>query len=324
MVIIEVLLAIVNMWDSDTAIMKPISMSYGTIGLWIFGAMLVSSLSEVAYAQLSVATGALQQQMQQQQQSLPNITTDGGLSASVAKPNYNAGDTVVINGTVAKYNPTRPSFVVVEVMDPKERMVEDGRPSISGGGTFRFTFTAGENIPFEPNHCMLLSGEYKVIVRCTPPSIGTLPEREQVELGFYYNNGSATITPDATQEQLLPPNPSPTPAPEEEGQQQSLVQEPPVQPQPRQRQPQQLQEQPLTTTTTTQTTNQTAATNATTTTTTNNTTIITTLVWNPGEEPQNIGGRPIGGEEVQQLSPENIQYQQTDPAFAKLAQTTAN
>jgi hypothetical protein len=67
MAIIEVLLAIANMWDSDTMIMKSVSMLYGTIGLWIFGAMLASSSSEVAYAQLSGATGALQQQQQQQQ-----------------------------------------------------------------------------------------------------------------------------------------------------------------------------------------------------------------------------------------------------------------
>ena len=65
------------------------------------------------------------------------------------------------------------------------------------------------------------------------------------------------------------------------------------------------------TTTTTNVTNTTAAgaaaaaTNATTT-----TGIITNLTWFDGR--------------VDQLSPENIQYQHTDPAFAKLAQTTAN
>jgi hypothetical protein len=51
----------------------------------------------------------------------------------------------------------------------------------------------------------------------------------------------------------------------------------------------------------------TAATNATTTSTG---TIITNLTWFDGK--------------VDQLSPENIQYQQTDPAFARLAQTTAD
>jgi hypothetical protein len=71
------------------------------------------------------------------------------------------------------------------------------------------------------------------------------------------------------------------------------------------------------------------ATNATA--TTSNTTIITTLVWNPGDEPEIIGGAEfggpeisLGGERVIQLIPQNIQYQQTDPAFAKLAQTTAD
>lgn len=63
------------------------------------------------------------------------------------------------------------------------------------------------------------------------------------------------------------------------------------------------------TTTTTNVTNTTAAgaaaTNATTTTST-----ITNLTWFDGK--------------VDQLSPENIQYQHTDPAFAKLAQTTAD
>jgi cytoskeletal protein RodZ len=66
-----------------------------------------------------------------------------------------------------------------------------------------------------------------------------------------------------------------------------------------------------TTNTTTTVTNTTAAggaaaaTNATTT-----TGIITNLTWFDGQ--------------VDQLSPENIQYQHTDPAFAKLAQTTAD
>jgi hypothetical protein len=71
-----------------------------------------------------------------------------------------------------------------------------------------------------------------------------------------------------------------------------------------------------TTTNTTDLTNTTAAgtaavgeTNATTTTTTTGT-IITNLTWFDGK--------------VDQLSPENIQYQQTDPAFARLAQTTAD
>lgn len=68
-----------------------------------------------------------------------------------------------------------------------------------------------------------------------------------------------------------------------------------------------------TTNTTTNVTNTTAAaggaaaTNATITTTG---TIITNLTWFDGQ--------------VDQLSPENIQYQHTDPAFAKLAQTTAD
>ena len=55
---------------------------------------------------------------------------------------------------------------------------------------------------------------------------------------------------------------------------------------------------------------------------TNATGIITKSYWNPGQEPDMTFGTPIGGEEIQQLSPENIQFQQTDPAFAKLAQTT--
>ena len=67
--------------------------------------------------------------------------------------------------------------------------------------------------------------------------------------------------------------------------------------------------QNMTTTTTTNVTNMaaagTAATNASTT-----DTIITNLTWFDGR--------------VDQLSPENIQYQHTDPAFAKLAQTTAD
>jgi hypothetical protein len=64
-----------------------------------------------------------------------------------------------------------------------------------------------------------------------------------------------------------------------------------------------------TTTVTNTTAAGTAATNATNATTTT-TGIITNLTWFDGK--------------VDQLSPENIQYQHTDPAFAKLAQTTAD
>jgi hypothetical protein len=68
-----------------------------------------------------------------------------------------------------------------------------------------------------------------------------------------------------------------------------------------------------TTTNTTTVTNTTAAGGAAATNATNATTttgIITNLTWFDGR--------------VDQLSPENIQYQHTDPAFAKLAQTTAD
>lgn len=282
-------------------------------------------------------------QQDQQQQDLPNRATEGGLSASIAKSDYKAGDTVVINGTVAKY--TYSSFAVVEVVDPKGRMVEDGRPNLSPVGEFRFSFTAGKLRQFDPNHWMLLSGEYKVIVRYTPPSIGTLPEREQVQLYFNYDNGedrATTPTPNAIQEQLTSPAPPPSPA--------------------------EQQEQNITTTSpaadldTTPTTNATAGgVNVTPTTTDNrsnvttgalvgtNTTapetttivtnftnlagtaagggpIITNLTWyeDANFNPLNpsASGAPNYVDRVEPLSAANIQYQQTDPAFAKLAQTT--
>jgi|SRR5918999_751570 hypothetical protein len=312
---------------------KPI----GVIILIIIVAMsvLLITAQEEAYAQTTNDEGG-------------GSASAGGLSASIAKSNYNAGDTVVINGTVAKYTPT--SVVIIEVIDPKGRVVEEGRPAASGG-KFRFTFTAGENVQFDPNHWMLLSGDYTVEVRYTPPSIGTSPAREQVELHFNYNNGAAantsTTTTDSTErEEQQPPLPPPPPPAS-----------PPTTPPP----PQQEQNMTITspsvataddlsttttnttnnnattttnattmttapTTNTTTTTTTTAAPGATNATTTNATTtqIVTSLIWNPGEEPEIIGGIPIGGEEVQQLSPQNIQYQQTDPAFAKLAQTTAD
>lgn len=65
-----------------------------------------------------------------------------------------------------------------------------------------------------------------------------------------------------------------------------------------------------TTTNTTTVTNTTAAGGAAATNATTTTGIITNLTWFDGQ--------------VDQLSPENIQYQHTDPAFAKLAQTTAD
>ena len=89
--------------------------------------------------------------------------------------------------------------------------------------------------------------------------------------------------------------------------------------------------------TTTNTTNATSATNATGTNTTaaviGEGGVITALIWNTeidlmflpstgiyGEEIE----REAGGEEIIQLSPQNIEYQRTDPGFLKLAQTTAD
>jgi len=68
--------------------------------------------------------------------------------------------------------------------------------------------------------------------------------------------------------------------------------------------------QNMTTTNTTTVTNTTAAGGAAATNATTTTGIITNLTWFDGQ--------------VDQLSPENTQYQHTDPAFAKLAQTTAD
>jgi hypothetical protein len=130
-----------------------------------------------------------------QEQVLPNrIASDGGLSVSIAKNNYNAGEFVVINGTVANF--TNPSVVTILVLDPKGRQVEVTESQISvqdHKNQFRYVFQAGLVRQFDPDYWMRDSGEYRVIVTYQPPSLVT-PEIERVELHFNYNNATTTTT----------------------------------------------------------------------------------------------------------------------------------
>jgi hypothetical protein len=57
-----------------------------------------------------------------QQQPSNTSGTDAGLSVSISNSSFNAGDQIVINGTVADY--TNPSVVNVQVRDPEGRQVE--------------------------------------------------------------------------------------------------------------------------------------------------------------------------------------------------------
>jgi hypothetical protein len=57
-----------------------------------------------------------------QQLSKPS-GTDGGLSVSISNSSFDAGDQIIINGTVAEY--TNPSVVKMQVRDPEGRQVEN-------------------------------------------------------------------------------------------------------------------------------------------------------------------------------------------------------
>jgi hypothetical protein len=152
---------------------------------WLLAIIVLVTTADSVYGQSQL------QQLQQQQ--LPNIATDGGLAVSINGHSFNAGDFIIINGTVANY--TSPSVAIIQIIDPEGRQVEYEESQISvkdNKNQFSFIFQAGLVKQFDPNW-MQISGEYKVIVTYQPPSLVT-PERELVELHFSYINSTNNNT----------------------------------------------------------------------------------------------------------------------------------
>jgi hypothetical protein len=119
---------------------------------------------------------------QQQVQS-----ANGGLIATLNSDSFTIGDTIIVNGTVEEQRQPD-SYVIIEVIDPQNKIVEHGSPAVTADNTFAYRFIAGEQQQgeFDPNEPMITSGNYTMVVRYFPqPSNESV--MEQVEFLFEYN-----------------------------------------------------------------------------------------------------------------------------------------
>jgi YbbR domain-containing protein len=157
--------------------------------------IIIIAVVVAAVLMLAIAAAAAASTSAQQQTNMTTTTTsatDGGLSVSISKNNYTAGEFIVINGTVAEY--TDPSTATILVTDPEGRQVEHATARISAQDNknqFRYVFQAGLVKQFDPDFWMKDSGEYEVTVTFQPPSLVT-PEIERVKLYFNYSNVTTT------------------------------------------------------------------------------------------------------------------------------------
>jgi hypothetical protein len=112
-------------------------------------------------------------------------STNGELIATLNGDNFTTGDAIIVNGTVEERQPG--SYVTIEVIDPRSKIVEYGSTLVTADNTFTYRFIAGEQQQeFDPNEPMITSGNYTMGVRYfLSPSDNS--EMEQIEFFFEYN-----------------------------------------------------------------------------------------------------------------------------------------
>ena len=127
----------------------------------------------------------------QQQQQVES--TNGELIATLNGDRFTTGDAIIVNGTVEERQPG--SYVTIEVIDPRSKIVEYGSTPVTADNTFTYRFIAGEQQQqeFDPNEPMITSGNYTMVVRYFPPPTDE-SVMEQVELFFEYNATEEGIT----------------------------------------------------------------------------------------------------------------------------------
>ena len=112
-------------------------------------------------------------------------STNGELIATLNGDSFTTGDAIIVNGTVEERQPG--SYVAIEVIDPRSKIVEYGSTLVTADNTFTYRFIAGEQQQeFDPNEPMITSGNYTMEVRYfLSPSDNSV--MEQIEFFFEYN-----------------------------------------------------------------------------------------------------------------------------------------
>jgi hypothetical protein len=112
-------------------------------------------------------------------------STNGELIATLNGDSFTTGDAIIVNGTVEERQPG--SYVAIEVIDPRSKIVEYGSAPVTADNTFTYRFIAGEQQQeFDPDEPMITSGNYTMGVRYfLSPSDNSV--MEQIEFFFEYN-----------------------------------------------------------------------------------------------------------------------------------------
>ncbi len=139
-------------------------------------ALLLAVIPITSIVMFPITASAQQQQVE---------STNGGLTATLNGDTFTTGDAIIVNGTVEERQPG--SYVAIEVIDPRSKIVEHGSASVTVDNTFTYRFIAGEQQQeFDPDEPMITSGNYTMEVRYFPPPSGN-SVMEQIEFFFEYN-----------------------------------------------------------------------------------------------------------------------------------------
>ena len=156
-------------------------------------AILIVSTVLITISAINITPAPAAGQTPQQQQT----GTDGNLTATINGDSFRAGDTIRINGTVAKEGRDINSRVIIGVIDPENFTVERAEVFANPtGGNFEHEFIAGIVRQFDPDGIMRESGNYTVRITHTPPYLyGQEIPREQVNFTFAYEALASSSSP---------------------------------------------------------------------------------------------------------------------------------